>query len=198
MPGALVATSEVPAATQPVLAAANPPIAISAPAVSAAPPNLPELGLAPQPQPILPAAPIALPSGSAGVGSSAGKAEKLRMASQVFQLNCIVCHGPDGRGAPVRPAMPTIPDFTARDWQTAHGNAQMAASIMDGKGLLMPAWRGRVDPQIVPDLVAYLRSFGPANLLANEPAASEFSNRYSRLRQQWAELDQQLRALPPP
>lgn len=124
--------------------------------------------------------------------------EKLRIAAEFYKITCIACHGPDGRGTAIRPAMPTIPDFTAREWQTGRANAQLTATILDGKGTLMPAWRGRVSDDIVPDLIAYVRSFGPADLAANDMPASEFTNRYRELRQRWAVLQQQVSALPAP
>jgi hypothetical protein len=66
----------------------------------------------------------ALPVSPLGSTAPAAKSEKLRMASEFFKIPCIACHGPHGRGTVIRPAMPTIPDFTTREWQSGRANAQ--------------------------------------------------------------------------
>ena len=62
----------------------------------------------------------------------------------------------------------------------------------------MPPWRGKVDPEQAQDLVAFVRAFGPAGLVAANMPTSEFGTRFRNLRQQWQELDQQARALSGP
>ncbi len=62
----------------------------------------------------------------------------------------------------------------------------------------MPPWRGKVEPALARDLVAFIRSFGPADLVSASPPTSEFGTRFRSLRQQWQELDQQARALSGP
>jgi len=113
-------------------------------------------------------------------------------------MNCVACHGPDGRGTTIRPAMPVIPDFTAREWQAGHENPQLAISILDGKGTLMPPWRGRVDPALAQDLVAFIRGLGPADLAAASASTTAFGTRIRQLRQQWQELDRQAQSLSGP
>jgi cytochrome c oxidase cbb3-type subunit 3 len=91
--------------------------------------------------------------------------------------------------------MPQLPDFTLRAWQSGKDSTQLAVSILDGKGTLMPAWRGKLTPEQARDLAAYVRAFGPADLLAAEVPPSEFGNRFRELRKQWLELDQAAQAL---
>jgi mono/diheme cytochrome c family protein len=122
----------------------------------------------------------------------------LRVASEFYNINCLACHGQDGRGTAIRPAMPVIPDFTVREWQTSHENAQLAVSVLEGKGALMPPWRGRVDPALAQDLVAFIRGFGPADLASVSAPTTEFGTRIRRLRQQWQDLDREARALSGP
>ncbi len=94
--------------------------------------------------------------------------------------------------------MPAIPDFTAREWQTTHENAQLSVSIMEGKGTLMPPWHGKVTPEQVRDLVAYVRNFGPADLANAQGPTTDFGNHIQELRKRWAELDQQAQLLARP
>jgi mono/diheme cytochrome c family protein len=127
--------------------------------------------------------------------TSPAEAAKLRAAAVVYQINCVACHGADGRGTAIRPAMPQIPDFTAREWHAGRHSAKLSISILDGKGALMPPWRGKLTNEQTRDLVAYVRSFGPADHLAAETPVSEFELRFRALSKQWDELDQQIRAL---
>jgi mono/diheme cytochrome c family protein len=173
---------------------ASPPTLIQATAPPAA--TLPRVRSEPALTPALPAA----------TTSTAARAEKLGMAGRIFNTLCIACHGPDGRGTLVRPAMPPIPDFTSRDWHASRSSTQLASSILEGKGTFMPTWNGKLTPDQARDLVLYVRSFGGPGMLAAEtggeaPAALslvEFDNRIRSLRQQFDEIERQLQTLPAP
>jgi hypothetical protein len=97
--------------------------------------------------------------------------------------------------------MPTIPDFTARDWQTSRSTSQLSTSILEGKGTLMPPWNTKVTADQARDLALYVRNFGPRDLLVAQPEAGsapstvEFDNKIRSLRQQFDDLDKQLQAL---
>jgi hypothetical protein len=94
--------------------------------------------------------------------------------------------------------MPLIPDFTTREWQTARGNPQLAVSILEGKGVLMPPWRGRITPDLAQDLVAYVRTFAPAGLLASTTPTGEFASRFKQFQTRWDEVNAQIQALARP
>jgi mono/diheme cytochrome c family protein len=94
--------------------------------------------------------------------------------------------------------MPDIPDFTSRAWQEGVGTPQLLGSILDGKGTLMPAFRGRVNEEQAKDLAAYIRAFGPPSAAPSEVPAGDFERRFRELQDQWNELQKQLEALPPP
>jgi hypothetical protein len=94
--------------------------------------------------------------------------------------------------------MPDIPDFTSRAFQESQTNERFTVSILDGKGKYMPAFRGRVNQSAVQDLVAYVRSFGPARAAPTVPPASDFEKRFRELEQEWNELQKQMRDLPRP
>ncbi len=151
----------------------------------------------PAPGSRLPASISALP---VATQNSAAANEKIRAGGAVFSVNCIACHGPDGRGTAVRIAMPPIPDFTSADWQKSRQNPQLVISILEGKGTLMPPWRGKVTPQQAQDLVAYVRSFGPAEIAAAAIASmgNSFKQRLQQLRAEFDLLESQASALAGP
>jgi mono/diheme cytochrome c family protein len=126
--------------------------------------------------------------------------ERLRAATTLFREYCLSCHGLDGKGNVIRAAMPSIPDFTGAAWQASRSSAELEASVLEGKGTLMPAFRGKIGDDHARDLIAYVRSFGPSQPRRPRSAATtgSFEARYRQLQQQWDELDRQLRTLPPP
>jgi mono/diheme cytochrome c family protein len=123
--------------------------------------------------------------------------ERVHFAAAAYRQNCLTCHGADGRGADMRPTMPAIPDFISRDWQRKHTNAQLAASVHDGKGGLMPAFGDRMTANDIRDLVIYVRAFGPPVPAAATPRADEFDRQFQKLQEQWNQLERQIKELPP-
>ena len=95
------------------------------------------------------------------VAASGDLAARIRIGASIFQQYCIVCHGPDGTGSVMRPRMPPIPDFTSPVFQNGHSDARLQISILDGKGSLMPANRGRVTDDQAADLKDFIRAFRP-------------------------------------
>lgn len=130
-----------------------------------------------------------------GAAPSAETAGRIRVAAGLYRQFCLSCHGIDGRGTELRPSMPTIPDLTSPAWQQAAANPQLTVSILDGKGALMPAFRGRVNEEQAQDLTAYVRAFGPAGLATPAPGASDFAKQFQQLQQQWEALDKQLQEM---
>src|SRR5260370_40526927 len=76
----------------------------------------------------------------------------------IYRQNCVNCHGKDGSGSRVREVMPQIPDFTSASWQKGHTDMQLALSIREGKGKLLPALDERLSPKECKDLVVLVRS----------------------------------------
>jgi mono/diheme cytochrome c family protein len=124
--------------------------------------------------------------------------QRVRAGAVLFREYCIVCHGPDGTGSTIRAQLPPIPDFTRRAWQSEHSDPQLLISILDGKGTLMPASRGRVTEGQARDLVAYIRAFGPPEARVDQLESSEFKKRFDTLQQEWDTLEKQLQAISPP
>jgi hypothetical protein len=74
----------------------------------------------------------------------------------------------------------------------------MSVSILEGKGVLMPPWRGKVSSELAADLVAYVRNFGPPGLVVAEPSLAQFTSRFQDLRKQWEEVDTMTKMLAQP
>jgi quinol-cytochrome oxidoreductase complex cytochrome b subunit/mono/diheme cytochrome c family protein len=157
----------------------------------------------PKPPPPPSVEPTVVPAPQAAVGErpalapSAAGAARMSIASGMYRQYCLVCHGPAGRGADLRASMPTIPDFANRAWQSAARSPQLAASILEGKGTLMPSFRGRVNDDQAADLVAYVRAFGPEPVAEAPPDTDEFEKRFRKLQAEWDELQKQLHLLQP-
>jgi mono/diheme cytochrome c family protein/uncharacterized membrane protein len=81
--------------------------------------------------------------------------------SALFRQHCLKCHGADGTGSPVRGRLPAVPNFTDASWQARRTDAQLLASILDGKGVEMPPWRKKISGEQARSLVAHVRAFAP-------------------------------------
>src|SRR5579862_5097021 len=78
-----------------------------------------------------------------------------------FVQSCARCHGKDGKGNEAREDLPNIPDFTNHKWQGERTDAQLVASILEGKGKEMPSFASKFGPERAQELVAYIRQFDP-------------------------------------
>ena len=168
------------------------------------------------------AVPAAIPVSSA---VSAGAAAKPRALSESYRINCLSCHGVDGTGSVVRILMPTIPDFTSRQWQTSRSDSQFQISILEGKGTLMPAYAGKLaaasaggrEPakvaarspgaqkratEPVKELIAEVRGFGPPDLVksgsAKPAAANDFEAELAQLQRQLDDVQKKAREVTSP
>jgi hypothetical protein len=78
----------------------------------------------------------------------------------LFNRYCIRCHGVDGRGVW---DIPGIPDFTDVRWQNYRSDAEIVRIIIEGRGAVMPQFRGALALDEAWGLAHYLRSFVPGN-----------------------------------
>jgi hypothetical protein len=76
----------------------------------------------------------------------------------LFNRYCIRCHGVDGRGVW---DIPGIPDFTDVRWQNYRTDPEIARIIIEGRGAVMPQFRGAIALDEAYGLAHYLRSFVP-------------------------------------
>jgi mono/diheme cytochrome c family protein len=136
----------------------------------------------------------------AGLAREAGAAaEDAPDAGELYKSNCASCHGRDGGGNGLRKRGANIPDFTSRDWRRGRTDAQLTASILDGKGSAMPAFDGRLSRQEARALVAHLRAFAPGAAPAAAPAAGaadppdDFDARFRQLEVELEDLQRQFK-----
>jgi mono/diheme cytochrome c family protein len=84
--------------------------------------------------------------------------EEKRVVSSLFNRYCIRCHGVDGRGVW---DMPDIPDFTDTRWQASRSDGHIATIILEGRGAVMPPFRGTLSLEEAWAMARYLRTFVP-------------------------------------
>jgi len=73
-------------------------------------------------------------------------------AADVYKSKCAMCHGPDGKGK-----MAGTKDLASADVQKA-SDADLNATITNGKLPKMPAFKGKLTDDQIKDLVKYIRS----------------------------------------
>jgi mono/diheme cytochrome c family protein len=84
--------------------------------------------------------------------------EEKRIVAALYNRYCIRCHGVDGRGVW---DIPGIPNFTDVRWQGSRSDAQIARIILEGRGAVMPPFRGALSLEEAWAMGRYLRSFVP-------------------------------------
>ena len=89
-------------------------------------------------------------SGAARPGASAAR------GSLVFAATCAACHGADGKGNRLLGA----PNLTDRIWLYGGNRETIVETLTNGRGGVMPAWGGRLDPATVKMLAAFVHSLG--------------------------------------
>ena len=74
-------------------------------------------------------------------------------AADLFKSKCAMCHGPDGKGK-----MAGTKDLGSAEVQKA-SDADLTATITNGKPPKMPAYKGKLTDDQIKSLVAYVRTF---------------------------------------
>src|SRR5262249_23006079 len=92
-------------------------------------------------------------------------------ANNLYGTFCFACHDTNGKGNPtIRNSMAELPDFTAETWQKSRTDADLAHSILEGKGKFMLPMKdnlGTVDEkQMVPRVGGFK---GGKQVIALEP-----------------------------
>jgi mono/diheme cytochrome c family protein len=145
---------------------------------------------------ILSAATAAHAQTSLSAGSSSTPADVSKTIQVVFHDNCRKCHGEDGTGTPARQLMPGIPNFTKADWQRRRTNAQLQASILEGKGDGMPAFRSKISSTEAKSLAELVRKFVQKKKGgAEESSVPDLEEEFQRLQEEFCALQREARKL---
>jgi len=107
--------------------------------------------------------PAPCPTCVPGVGEGAwywirSPEEERQAVMSLYARYCIRCHGVDGRGVW---DIPGIPDFTNLCWQGSRPDAAVVRSILEGRGAVMPPFRGTLTLEEAWGMARYLRTFVP-------------------------------------
>ena len=65
--------------------------------------------------------------------------QERRVVMNLYNRYCVRCHGVDGRGVW---DIPDVPDFNNSVWQATRPDAYRTRVILEGRGAVMPAFRG--------------------------------------------------------
>jgi mono/diheme cytochrome c family protein len=84
--------------------------------------------------------------------------QEKRVVMSLYNRYCIRCHGVDGRGIW---DIPDMPDFTNAHWQATRTDGQLARAILEGRGSVMPPWRGALSLEEAWAMARYIRTFVP-------------------------------------
>ncbi|WP_454618168.1 cytochrome-c oxidase, cbb3-type subunit III [Bradyrhizobium cenepequi] len=76
--------------------------------------------------------------------------------AKLFADNCSTCHGENGKGNQELGA----PDLTDKIWLYGSDEATVIETITNGRGGVMPAWVGRLDPSTIKALAVYVHTLG--------------------------------------
>jgi len=80
----------------------------------------------------------------------------LAAGAKLYAENCASCHGDQAKGNQDLGA----PDLTDAIWLYGSSRTAMVDTVTNGRGGVMPAWSGRLDPETIKALTVYVHSLG--------------------------------------
>lgn len=83
-------------------------------------------------------------------------AKAVMRAAKLFQENCTVCHGAEGKGIRSLGA----PNLADNEWLYGSTRDDIRDQIWNGHGGVMPTWGGRLTPEEIKALAVYVHSLG--------------------------------------
>ena len=100
----------------------------------------------------------------------AANPDAMALGKSLFASYCTTCHGSDARGAV------GYPNLTDDDWLWGNSEAELTATLTNGRIAAMPPQGSILDDAAVDNLVAHVRSLSGLGE-ANEAGAAEFAMR---------------------
>ncbi|GEM_PF-5896654 len=89
--------------------------------------------------------------------------QEKRVVVSLYNRYCIRCHGVDGRGVW---DIPDVPDFTNARWQASRSDGQLVRLTLEGRGAVMPPFRGTLSLDEAWAVARYLRTLVPGTEVA--------------------------------
>jgi mono/diheme cytochrome c family protein len=89
--------------------------------------------------------------------------QEQRVVASLYNRYCVRCHGVDGRGVW---DIPDVPDFTNAHWQASRSDGQLVRLTLEGRGAVMPPFRGTLSLEETWAMARYLRTFVPGTELS--------------------------------
>jgi hypothetical protein len=84
--------------------------------------------------------------------------QERRVVMSLYNRYCVRCHGIDGRGVW---DIPCVPDFTDVTWQASRPDPYRTRVILEGRGAVMPAFRGTLTLEEACAMARYLHTLVP-------------------------------------
>jgi hypothetical protein len=84
--------------------------------------------------------------------------QEKRVVIALYNRYCVRCHGVDGRGVW---DIPDVPSFANPRWQSSRSDGELARAILEGRGAVMPPWRGTLSLEEAWAIARYVRTFVP-------------------------------------
>jgi hypothetical protein len=84
--------------------------------------------------------------------------EERRVIIGLYNRYCLRCHAVDGRGVW---DIPSVPNFANPRWQASRSDAQLVRIILEGRGAVMPPFRGTLTLEEAWGMARYLRTLLP-------------------------------------
>jgi mono/diheme cytochrome c family protein len=134
---------------------------------------------------------------SRGTAQTSSPKAQPETAAALFGRYCERCHGADGKGGKLE----GTPNFTSAAWQNKRTDFQLRASILEGRGIDMPAFRQRLDESQAKALVAHIRTFSPKDAGKEKrdeaimPASWDVEQALAKLQKEFDNLRQQFKEL---